>query len=69
MNTKRTAGYYEAGITNRRLDVDAAEQKLALAINEAIDSGQVSAERAAELLGISRATLYRRYRWVQQQLR
>lgn len=69
MSTKRTAGYYEAGITNSRLDVDAAEQKLALAINEAIDSGQVSAERAAELLGISRATLYRRYRWAQQQLR
>lgn len=67
MSRQPGAGYYEAGITNAQLAVAAAERKLAGAINEALDNG-VTAERAATLLGISRATLYRRFRWVQQQL-
>lgn len=60
-------GRAEAQVTNARLALEAAERKVALAVNEALDAG-LPAHRAAELLGISRATLYRRYRWTQQQI-
>lgn len=65
--TNRSNGYYVAGIRNARIDRDKAEAKLTKAINEAIDNG-VSYEEAAEVVGVSRATLHRRYRWTQQRL-
>lgn len=62
-------GYYEAGITNARRDLEKAERALTIAINDALRAQALTYEDAAKLLGISRATLHRRYVQTQQSLR
>lgn len=63
-----SVGRQEAGIINARNDLETAERRMMIAVNEAIDAG-MTYERAAKLLGISRATLHRRYVQTQQTLR
>lgn len=61
-------GRHAGAIQNAQIDLEAAERKLELVVNEALRAG-MTYDRAAKALGVSRATLHRRYVQTQQSLR
>lgn len=65
---RHSLGRHEAAIGNARRTLELGERAIAVAVNEALEAGMTYAD-AAKLLGISRATLHRRYVQTQQTLR
>lgn len=61
-------GRHEAAIGNAKRTMELGERAIAVAVNDALAAG-MTYEDAAKLLGISRATLHRRYVQTQQTLR